>query len=163
MLTTFDPDKGPLFKGEFESMDVIDPALPGHVRNLVLDPRRPYRIRLSWKIFGTDVPLYLAALSDRWQVAAYAESMGPGPERRIAVETVPVASGVDSTDPSEPFGKIWTHALTVPAGALPEDNGAATGVYKIVATVFLDSTIGEPGFDIAGFAEGPLVRVENPV
>lgn len=161
MLTTFDPDKGPLFKGEFADLAVIDPALPGHVGNLVLDPSKPYRIHMKWRIYGTDVPLYLAALSTDWRVAAYAESMGPGPELRIAIETVPVSSATN--DPTEPFGKVWEHDLTVPAGTLPEDIGTNGGVYKIVGTVFLNSTIGAPGFDIAGFAEGPLVRIEDPV
>ncbi len=161
MLSTFDPDKGPLFQGEFGNLAVIDPALPGHVGNLVLDPTKPYTIRMKWEISGTDVPLYLAALDPLWQVAAFAESMGPGPEVRLGTSTVPVTSGV--ADGTKPFGVVWEHDLIVPAGTLPEDIADNSGVYKIVATVFLNSSIGAPGFDIAGFAEGPLVRIEDPV
>ncbi|HRC07661.1 MAG TPA: hypothetical protein PLV41_05555 [Miltoncostaeales bacterium] len=161
MLSTFDPDKGPLFQGEFGNLAVIDPALPGHVGNLVLDPTKPYTVRMTWELWGTDVPLYLAALDPQWQVAAFAESMGPGPEIRLGSDAVLVSSGV--ADATKPFGMVWTHDLTVPAGTLPEDVGGTSGVYKIVATVFLNSSIGAPGFDIAGFAEGPLVRIENPV
>jgi hypothetical protein len=29
-------------------------------------------------------------------------------------------------------------------------------------TVFLDSTIGQPGFDIIGFNQGPAFKVEDP-
>jgi hypothetical protein len=94
-------------------------------------------------------------------VAAFAESMGPGPEIRLGTDAVLVSSGVP--DATKPFGTIWTHDLIVPAGTLPEDVAGTAGVYKIVATVFLNSSIGAPGFDIAGFAEGPLVRIEDPV
>ncbi|MCB0872100.1 MAG: hypothetical protein H6531_00385 [Actinobacteria bacterium] len=161
MLTTFDPDKGPLFKGEFLDVAVLDPAIPGHVPNLVLDPRRDYRISVKWRIYGSDVPLYLAALSSEWRVNAYAESMGPGPEVRVATDTINVSAGTN--DATVPFGKVWEHRITVPAGVLPEDGPNSSGLYKLVVTTFLNSTIGQPGFDIAGFAEGPIVRVENPV
>ena len=38
-----------------------------------------------------------------------------------------------------------------------------SGVYKLVVTVFLDSVFGSPGYDIMGFAEGPVIKMENPV
>ena len=161
MSHMFDPNKGPLFQGLFETLAVLDPAQPGNTGNLVLDPTQPYTVRMRWEIFGGEVPLYLAALSKQWRVAAYAESIGPGPEITLGTDTVPVSTGVN--DPTRPFGKIWEHDLTVPAGTLPEDGAGNSGVYKIVATVFLNSSIGAPGYDIAGFADGPLIRIENPV
>jgi hypothetical protein len=160
MLSTFDPDKGPLFKGEFTHVDVIDPALPGHVPNLVINPANPFEIHVKWQITGTDVPLYLAALADNWSIEVFAESMGPGPEIRIAAGTV--ATGT----PDTPILKAYEYTLTVPAGTLPEGNpgpGGPSGVYKLVCTCFLNSNLGPVGFDIAGFAEGPVIRVENPV
>jgi len=32
-----------------------------------------------------------------------------------------------------------------------------------VATVFLNSNLGFPGFDVSGYIEGPVIRVENPL
>ena len=162
MLTTFDPDKGPLFQGEFTEVAVVDPAIPGHRPNLVLDRTKDYRVHLEWRIQGFDVPLYLAALANNWQVAVYAESMGPGPERRIAIDTVPVAAGTNSVGGAGQPRVSWEADLDVPANSLPEDTGNNSGVYKLVATVFLNSTLGSPGFDIAGFAEGPIIRIEDP-
>lgn len=163
MLTTFDPDKGPLFKGEFTDVSVTDPAIPGHRPNLVLDRTKPYRVNVEWLIHGFDVPLYLAALANNWQVAVFAESMGPGPEVRIAVDTEAVSNGVSGVGSAGEPEVRWRASLTVPANTLPEDTGGNSGVYKLVATVFLNSTLGSPGFDIAGFAEGPMIRIENPV
>ncbi len=60
--------------------------------------------------------------------------------------------------------------ITVPAGTLaPEtpvdpsipDSGSS-GTYKIVATVFLRSTLPLPGYDMMGYAEGLIIMVENP-
>jgi hypothetical protein len=156
MLTQFDPDKGPLFKGEFTSITVIDPAIPGHTGNLVFNPNKPFDIKLEWKLAGTDVPLYLAGADPTWSVEAFAESIGPGPEMRLAIGTLPKGASVNPAS--------YSHTLTVPAGTLPEGNpfpGQPSGVYKIVCTVFLNSSV-PGGFDIAGFVEGPVIRMEDP-
>lgn len=54
--------------------------------------------------------------------------------------------------------------LTVRAGTLPEgDPGSqVSGIYKLVASVFLNSNLGSPGFDMVGFNEGPIIQIENP-
>jgi hypothetical protein len=159
MLTQFDPDKGPLFTGEFTSVIVVDPAIPGHVPNLVIDPTKDFNIELKWKLEGSDVPLYLAALGGNWDIQVYAESIGPGPDFRIANASIPAGPPVTPA--------LYATTLTVPAGTLPEENPTPSntdpsGVYKIVVTVFLDSVLGSPGFDICGFSEGPIIKVENP-
>jgi len=159
-LTEFDPDKGPLFTGEFTKVDVIDPALPGHVRNLVIDPSKPFEIVVEWKIEGSDVPLYLTALDATWSIEAFAESIGPGPDLHIASDTLS-----KGTAPF-PTTKTYSKTLTVPANKLPEHDPGQddpSGVYMLVVTVFLNSNIGAPGFDISGFHEGPMIRVENPI
>jgi hypothetical protein len=159
-LTEFDPDKGPLFTGAFTKLDVIDPAIPGHVRNLVIDPRKPFNIEITWKIEGSDVPLYLTALDANWSVEAFAESVGPGPDLRIATGSVSKGTAPFSTT------ETYSVTLTVPANTLPEHDpgqNSPSGVYMLVVTVFLNSSIGAPGFDIAGFHEGPMIRVESPI
>jgi hypothetical protein len=38
-----------------------------------------------------------------------------------------------------------------------------SGTYKIVVTTFLDSDLGPVGYDMMGYAEGPIIKVENPL
>ena len=61
--------------------------------------------------------------------------------------------------------KSYTVDLEVPANTLVEGNPGSrnAGIYKLVVTAFLNSTLGQPGFDISGFAEGPMIRVEDPL
>ncbi|MDH3660108.1 MAG: hypothetical protein OEU92_08770 [Alphaproteobacteria bacterium] len=158
MLSTFDPHQevpgNVLIKGEFTSVKVRDPVGPPNVQNLVIDPSKPFDIDVEWELSGSNAPLYLAALDANWSVEAYAESMGPGPEIQIASATVPKN------------GLAYSTTLHVPASTLPEGNpgnGGPSGVYKLVVTAFLNSSLpGPTGFDIAGFSEGPMIRVENP-
>jgi len=160
----FDPDLGVLLNGEFRSVTVLDPALPGHVPNLVLDPTKDFQIEVSWRLNGTEVPPRLNACQDRWVVTAYAESMGPGPEVILKEETEDKANFTGGTGPA--FAFDWSHTLNVPAGLLPEENpgpAGPSGTYRIIVTVFLNSIIaGGAGYDIAGFNEGPMVKVERP-
>lgn len=163
ILTSFDPDKGHLFTGEFMSVEVIDPAIPGHVPNLVLDRSKQFNIDIEWKLTGSDVLLYLTALApSNWVVSAYAESVGPGPE-------IIIGEGIkDRTDfTTDAVGaRLWTTTLTIPPNTLQEEDpgpGGPSGTYKIEVTVFLNSTLGSPGYDIIGFAEGPVIKVESPV
>ena len=162
MLTTFDPDKGPLFKGEFTKIEVIDPAIAGHVPNLVIDPSKPFEVHLEWQLSGTDVPLYMAALNDNWSVEVFAESLGNGPELRIGFDSVPKANGVgDGVTTPMVFKSTVVVAPSTLVEGTPSNN--ASGIYKLVSCVFLNSSLGAPGFDIAGFAEGPIIKAENPV
>ncbi len=159
-MLQFDPNLGPLFTGEFTKVLVKDPAQPGHGPNHVLDPSKPFTIEVEWKLEGSQVALFLAALGGNWAIEAFAESLGPGPELRIAAASV--AAG-----PPAPAPKVYNAILTVPANTLPEGgpSGPAgpSGVYKIVIAAFLDSALPGPGFDICGFAEGPIIKVENPI
>jgi hypothetical protein len=164
MLSTFDPHRRvgniDLFKGEFIKVEVRDPAGPPNVANLVVDRKKPFAVDVEWRLVGDDVPLYLAALGNggnSWSVELFAESMGEGDEKRIASATVAVGAK------SNP--RTYAARLNVPAFTLAEGNpnGGPSGVYKLVTTCFLNSNLGAPGFDIAGFAEGPMIRVEDPI
>ncbi len=53
----------------------------------------------------------------------------------------------------------------MPPSTLAEENPGdptVSGVYKIVVTVFLNSVLGSLGLDMIGFAEGPVIKVEDP-
>ena len=162
-MSTFDPHLetpvSVLFKGEFTSIRCVDPAatFPGvSVSNLVFDGSRPFNVELEWELSGSLVPLWLSALGGSWSVEAYAESMGPGPEIQIASTSVP----------ANPATLAYASTLIVPAGTLPEGNpsvGGPSGKYKIVCSCFLNSSLGPPGYDISGYVEGPVIRIENPI
>jgi hypothetical protein len=167
MSSTFDPNvpSGSLtITGEFTAAVLVEEVPAIGVGNLVLDPTQPFDIKAEWAIDGNIAELWLSALavaSPNWVVTAYAESIGPGPEVILVAKDVPVLP-LPSANP--PFK--YSTTLTVPANTLPEENPGdplVSGVYKLVVTVFLDSTFGSPGYDIMGFSEGPVVKMENPV
>jgi hypothetical protein len=109
MLSQFDPEIANLFRGEITAVEVNDPAILGHVPNLVLNPNRPFEVRVDWTLTGSEVPVYLKALEDSdWIVTVYAESMGPGPEVKLGEGTEPNGFTV-STSPTPAFS--WSHTL----------------------------------------------------
>lgn len=160
-MSDFDPEMDPsLFYGGFTSIKVIDPAVPSPpmLGNRVIDPSKPFTIEVKWELKGFFVPLWLAALGGNWAVEAYAESIGPGPEKRIANLSVPVGPTVQP--------KTYSVTLTVPPNTLQEHTpgpAGPSGVYKLTVSAFLNSTLGGPGYDIAGFTEGPTIKAEIPV
>ena len=162
METSFDPQMDPtLFFGEFTKLTVVDPVplAPPMVGNLTIDPSKEFTIEVEWKLKGFFVPVWLSALSGSdWLVEAYADAIGPGDEIRIASETVPVGPV------SDPI--TYKAKLKVKSGTLKEhDPGPAgpSGIYRLTISAFLNSTLGPPGYDIIGFAEGVTIRAENPV
>jgi len=168
MTDRFDPNipaagpTDPAIEGEFLGMVTITEKPTLGRSNLVINRGEEFTIECAWHVFGNLVPLWLSALrvdSPNWVVTAYAESQGPGDEKILATALVPVGAGLLSEDES------YSASLVVPAGALSEENpgdDSQSGTYKIVVTVFLDSVLGGVGFDMMGFAEGPIVKVEDP-
>ena len=60
----------------------------------------------------------------------------------------------------------YTAKITVPPDTLNEENPGdptQSGTYKIVVTAFLDSDLGPVGYDMMGYAEGPIIKVESPL
>lgn len=168
MYTTFDPrieiGTTNVFKGEFTNLKLRqDPPDPGHVTNKVIDPGRDFYIDMAWKVTGSEVPLRMNAVAEdpdhikRWQIYAYAESVGPGPEKQLgSIEKLPI--GTIAADEM-----TWTHAFKVPANSLPEHAGAtASGVYLICVVVFANSNLPGRGSDVIGFGEIPLILTERP-
>ncbi len=168
MTQRFDPNipstgpATPSIEGSFTGPMVITehPALGKS--NLVVNRNNPFEIQVSWSIFGNLTPVWLTALSvssPDWVVTAYAESQGPGPEIKLSTVDVPVSSAPLSLNMN------YTATLPVPARTLPEEdpsNPNQSGLYKIVVTVFLNSTLGGSGYDMIGYAEGPIIKVEDP-
>jgi len=158
----FDPNIPGLIEGDITSVAVIDPpSLPFQVGNLVLDPKQAFTVEIKWKVFGAITPVWLAALDQFWDVNVYAESLGDGPEVRIGN-----VSNKDKADFVACAGvncREYTVTVTVPPNTLVEDDGNnVSGIYKLVVSVFLNSSLGLPGFDITGFREGPIIKIEDP-
>ena len=167
MSSNFDPHLAvgnfTLIKGSASNVAVIDPTTPNppFVKNFVLNRTEDFDVQVTWELEGFLVPIWLSALDDnnnQWSVKVFAESVGPGPEIQIAETTVAVGPIVNP--------KSYSVTLTVPANTLPESNpGSAqnSGIYKLTACIFLNSILGEPGYDIVGFAEGTTIKIEDPV
>ena len=168
MTDRFDPNippagpTDPAIEGEFTGIVAITERPTLGKSNLVVNRAEPFDIAVSWHVFGNLVPLWLTALSvnsPNWVVTAYAESQGPGDEVSLGSVDVPVGGPAFSLD------EAYSATLTVPALTLPEENPGdptQSGTYKIVVTAFLDSTLGAVGYDMMGYAEGPIIKVEDP-
>jgi hypothetical protein len=170
MTDRFDPNipadpanpADPAIEGEFTGIVAITEQPAIGRGNLVVNGDKDFDIEVAWHVFGNLVPLWLTALSVNtpdWVVAAYAESQGPGDEVSLGEVRVPVGGPLFSQD------EAYTAKLTVTAGTLPEEdpgNPNQSGTYKIVVTTFLDSAIGGVGYDMMGYAEGPIIKVESP-
>jgi hypothetical protein len=157
-MQQFDPNIPGLIVGEITTVTVIDPAdtfPPFEVGNHVLNRDEAFKVDVAWKITGLIAPLWLSALGGNWNVQLFAESLGGGPEILLAR---------DDTVPALPPKQDYTVTLNVPANALQEGNPGSqvSGIYKLVVSVFLNSNLGKPGFDMTGFNEGPIIQVEDP-
>ena len=169
MTATFDPNippagpTDPAIEGEFTGIVAITEQPTLGKSNLVVNRDKSFDIEVSWHVFGNLVPLWLTALSVKspnWVVTAYAESQGPGDEVSLGSVNVPVRG------PNFTLDEAYKAKLTVPANKLHEENPGdptQSGVYKIVVTAFLDSALGPVGYDMMGYAEGPIIKVESPI
>ncbi|MEV4346465.1 hypothetical protein AB0J83_18515 [Actinoplanes sp. NPDC049596] len=168
MTDRFDPNippagpASPSIEGEFIGTVVITEQPAIGTGNLVIDRTKPFDIEVKWHVYGNLVPLWLTALSretDSWVVTAYVESQGPGDEKILESVKVPVGGPPFSLD------EHYTAKIPVPAFALSEENPGdpgQSGTYKVVVTTFLDSKIGGIGYDMMGYAEGPVIKAEDP-
>ena len=169
MTDRFDPNippaglTDPAIEGEFTGIVAITEQPTLGKSNLVVNRDKSFDIEVSWHVFGNLVPLWLTALSvnsPNWVVTAYAESQGPGDEVSLGSVNVPVRG------PNFSLDEAYKAKLTVPANKLHEENPGdptQSGVYKIVVTAFLDSALGPVGYDMMGYAEGPIIKVESPI
>jgi hypothetical protein len=110
----------------------------------VLEASQPFTVHAEWDIS----PLAALLLGGEWQLAAYVESIGAGPEQQIGPTVTVPLTGATS----------YSANITVPAGTLP-DNPAppASGVYKTI-TVLTHRNFGATT-DVVGLVEGPVLRI----
>ena len=157
-MQQFDPNIPNLIGGDITTVVVIDPAgtfPPFEVGNHVLNRNDSFKVDVAWKVTGLLRPIWLQALGGTWNVQLYAESIGGGPEILLAS---------DNSQAADPATGDYSVTLTVPPNALQEGDPGSniSGIYKLVVSVFLNSNLGKPGFDMTGFNEGPIIQVEDP-
>jgi hypothetical protein len=110
----------------------------------VLEAGDPFTIETKWSI-GLLAALLLGG---QWEVAAYVESIGAGPEQQVGATVVVPLNG----------GQNYAATITVPANTLPNDpSPPASGVYKLV-TVLIHRNFNKVS-NVAAVAEGPILRI----
>jgi hypothetical protein len=165
-MDRFDPNIPGLLEGELARVAITDPQPFVHgLGNKVVDRNRPFTLTIEWEVYGQVAPIWLRALAGNWNVSVYAESLGSGPERRLGSVAVDTTVFQPSTDPNRVNGRRYRADIAVPPNTLPEHDPGTdlSGIYRIVGSVFLDSRVaGEPGYDLIGFSDGPMIQVEDP-
>ena len=110
----------------------------------VLEAAKEIQIRCEWVIS----PLAALLMGGQWEVAAYAESIGPGPELQLGQTVVVPLNG----------GTNFAATIKVPANTLPDDPAPPrSGAYKIVA-LLTHRNFGKVS-DVAAVVEFPVVRI----
>jgi hypothetical protein len=110
----------------------------------VLDAGTEFTVKTEWTISA------LAALlmGGQWEVAAYAESIGPGVEKQIGATVVKPLDG----------STAYNAVITVPALDLPNNLGPGeSGAYKVVV-LLTHRNFGKVS-DVAAVVEFPVVRI----
>lgn len=164
-MDQFDPNFPPYVQGAVTGITITEPLPAIGLSNKVVDPTKDFTVTVDWNVWGLITPVWIGALEEPWTVSVYAESMAAGPEALIGTATVAKATFTPDPDLTHVNGRLYTADVVVPANTLAEGdpNSQVSGIYKLVTSVFLNSDLGTPGFDMIGFAEGPFIQVENPV
>src|SRR4249919_596446 len=95
----------------------------------VLEANADFRIDAQWSIDANSA----TALGGQWELSAYVESIGRGPEQQVGPTAVVLLNG----------GLNYSASITVPAGTLPDDpQPPNSGVYKLVTVLLLRGPFG---------------------
>jgi len=115
--------------------------------NKVIDNELPFDVKVDWTVNPAATAVLLEGT---WRVRAYAESIGPGPEKAIG-----------SVDVQATGGLAYTATITVPVNTLPADVPPDSGVYKLVVVITYRTHNNAPT-EIAAFSEGPTFMLRQP-
>lgn len=128
----------------FSAVMLNDSSSPSTVLAAHLD----LTIHADWMI-SSQMALMLGG---QWEIAAYADSVGPGPHKQIGpTVTIPVSGETH-----------YSADIVVPADTLPvldraAPSASATGAYRIV--ILLNHRNFGRLTDVIGIVESPLVRI----
>lgn len=163
MGSNFDPNIPGMVEGEFTIVKCVEPGGQWEGQpNLVIRTGEPFDMKCEWHVRGTGADPWLNGGEPNWKIEVFAESMGPGPDFKLGTSSKDKTDF--ETDSGDPTRRIFKHTHQVTANPLVEGNPGdnRSGVYKLVVTCFLNSTLPGPGrYDLAGFYEGPMIQVED--
>ena len=130
-----------LSPGDFNAVLVDNNGAP----STVLDAGLPFMINADWTIS----PLAALLMGGNWEVAAYAEAIGPGEEKQVGpTRTVPL-NGTTT----------YSTVINVGPNELPDNLPAGqSGAYKIVVLLTHRGVNGAVS-DVAAVVELPVVRI----
>jgi len=110
----------------------------------VLDAGKKFTVDAKWHID----PLAALLLGGQWEVAAYVESVGQGPEKQIGKTETVALTGIQD----------YKATVTVQPDELPNNPAPPiSGVYKLI--VVLTHRNNNKVSDVAAVAEGPFLRI----
>ena len=124
--------------GVSSAMDVLVEDNSGNPIS-ILDADLPFNIKIKWKVPPAFVGLIAGS---SFRLRAYAESIGPGDEKKLGPD-VNVAAAGDTLEGTIPVG----------GSVLEGENTNRSGVYKIVAVL---QHVNGAATVVSGFAEAPL-------
>ncbi len=143
-------DKGfdglPSLVGDIGAVILIDNDINP---NNVIDDDQPFDVRIAWQVG----PAIVATVLDgKWTVDLYAESMGPGDEKKVGTVDVKATGATN-----------YTATITVAPGTLHSESAPApdSGVYKLVEVLTYRNQLGVKT-EIAAFSEGPMFLLREP-
>jgi hypothetical protein len=112
----------------------------------VLDAGQNFKIVCDWQLSQADA----SVLGGQFELATYAESIGPGPEQQLGQTVVVPVNGTQNYGPVD---------IDVPANTLPDNvpPGPQSGAYKLT-TLLSHSNFGAVT-DIGAVVEFPVVRI----
>jgi hypothetical protein len=109
----------------------------------IIQLEHPWEIRVDLELSGVAAPF----LCGEFEVKAFAESIGPGPEKQVGqTQVVPL-----DVAPPLPTPRSYRTTIHVAAGELSE------GAYKLVTLITYKN--GGLPLEMAAYVEGPIVQI----
>jgi hypothetical protein len=125
---------GAFFQGQFQAQ-VTDPH--GQPAATIISMKDDWHLQVTWQVTGALVP----SIGGKWQIRAYLESIGPGPEVMVANREVDI-TGANN------YSETFFIGPNVPNIA---------GPYKLVTVLTSTNLLGLPA-PFAAYDEGPLLQ-----
>lgn len=123
-----------LFHGHLQTQ-VSDPE--GTPSSTIISLTDRWNLTVSWQVHGLFVP----SIGGKWQIRAYLESIGPGPELEVVNEDVIMTGGSD-------YSETYRIGPRIPD---------RPGPYRLVTVITALNLLGTPA-PFAGYDEGPILQ-----